>query len=171
MTAFSTDDYYNVLAEHVIEALQADTKLDDAGALDVALWELEFREHAGLYNANELPVVAVTVDGAGESTEQIGSIRRSYEVSIWVVTDGGRKDETEKTVKAFAARIERVMGQQGDPTKQLADVPTDLLEAQAGSVIVTHTSTEIGGGAVEGNLRGAAVLGFGVTVDFTLVFD
>ena len=62
MSAFSSDDTYNVIAEHVIEALQADAKLGSGGALAIKKWEQELRESAGDYNENELPAVAVTVD-------------------------------------------------------------------------------------------------------------
>ena len=144
MSAFQSDDYYNVIAEHVLETLQADSKLADAGALDVKTWEQELREDAGDFNSNELPAVSVTCD--------LSSV--------------------EETVKSFAARVERSMNQQEAETKQLSDVTADLLESISGSVQVTPVGTVIGGGPVEGNnLRGVAVLSFAVAVDFTVVID
>ena len=35
MSAYNNDDTYNVIAEHVIEALQADSKLGSGGALAI----------------------------------------------------------------------------------------------------------------------------------------
>jgi len=171
MTAFQTDDYYNVIAEHVIETLKLDAKLADSGALDVKLWEQEFREDAGEYNTNELPAVAVTCDLSQQAEASVAEDRRVYVVTVWVITDGGRKTNVEKSVKAYAARIERVMQQQHAGSKQLNDVTTDLLESVAGSVVVTPLGSAIGGGPVGESLRGVAVLTFGVSIDFTITID
>ena len=172
MTAFQTDDNYNVVAEHVIEALQADTKLAAAGPLEIKTWEQEFRDSAAAFNANELPAVAVSCDLSGQDEASTEEDRRLYVATVWVVTGGERLKNMLQTVKAYAARIERVMQQQHADTKQLSDVTTDLLEAVGGSVVVTILSTAIGGGAVENNpLRGVAVMTFGVSIDFTITID
>ena len=172
MTAFQTDDYYNVIAEHVLETLQADAKLADLGALDVKTWEQELREDAGQFNANELPAVSVTCDLSSQDEAAIAEDRRVYAVTIWVVTDGARMQNAAQTVKAYAARIERVMQQQHAVSKQLTDVTTDLLDSVAGSVTVTSLGTAIGGGPVEGNrLRGVAVMSFAVNIDFPITID
>lgn len=171
MTAFQTDDYYNVIAEHVIEALKLDAKLTDSGALDVKMWEQEFREHAGEYNTNELPAVAVSCDLSSHDEASLAEDRRVFVVTVWVVTDGGRKTNVEKSVKALAARIERAMQQQHAGTKQLNDVTTDLLDSVGGSVVVAPLGTAIGGGPVGETLRGVAVLTFGVSIDFTIIID
>jgi hypothetical protein len=99
-----------------------------------------------------------------------GENRRVYAVTIWVITDGGRKANVTQSVKAYAARIERAMMQQTDTSKQLNNVTADLLEAVSGSVIVSTPTTAIGGPVGEA-LRGAAVLTFGVSIDFTYVID
>lgn len=172
MTAFQTDDYYNVVAEHVIEALQADTKLADAGALDVKTWEQELRDDAGSFNANELPAISVTCDLSSVEVTGTQEIRKLFAVTVWVVTDGARQQNAAQAVKAYAARVERVMNQQDAESKQLSDVTTDLLESIAGSVQVAPVGTAIGGGPVEGNrLRGVAVLSFAVSIDFTVTID
>jgi hypothetical protein len=172
MTAFQTDDYYNVIAEHVIEALQADAKLTDSGTLDVKVWEQEFREDAGEYNANELPAVAVSCDLSSQDEANTQTDRRLYAVTVWVITKGSRLQNATQEVKAYAARIERCMQQQHATAKQLSDVTTDLLEAVSGSVVVQSLGTAIGGGAVEDStLRGVAVLTFGVSIDFNLTID
>ena len=172
MTAFVTDDYYNVLAEHVLEALQADVKLADAGALDVKTWEQELREDAGEFNSNELPSVSVAVDLSTVEVTGTQQIRRQFAVTIWVVTDGARQKNAAQTVKAYAARIERAMNQQDAESKQLSDVTADMLEAISGSVQVAPVGTAIGGGPVDGNrLRGVAVMSFAVSIDFTVTID
>lgn len=171
MTAYQTDDYYNVIAEHVLEAIELDTKLADAGALDVTTWEQELRDN-GMYNENELPCIAATCDFSAQDEAALGADRRVFAVTVWVITDGGRKTNVEKSVKAYAARVERVMQQQHDPTKQLSDVTTDLLESVPGSVVVQALGTAITEGPVEGNaIRGVAVLTFSVSIDFTITID
>tara|TARA_R110000824_G_scaffold152470_1_gene323702 strand:+ start:22850 stop:23368 length:519 start_codon:yes stop_codon:yes gene_type:complete len=172
MSAFQSDDYYNVIAEHVLETLQADSKLADAGALDVKTWEQELREDAGDFNSNELPAVSVTCDLSSVEDTGTQQFRRHFAVTVWIVTDGARMQNAAQTVKSFAARVERSMNQQEAETKQLSDVTADLLESISGSVQVTPVGTVIGGGPVEGNnLRGVAVLSFAVAVDFTVVID
>jgi hypothetical protein len=172
MSSFQTDDYYNVVAEHVLEALQADAKLGTSGALEVKTWEQELREDAGDFNANELPAVSVTCDLSGVEVTGTHSIRKQFSVTIWVVTDGARMQVAAQTVKAYAARIERCMNQQDAESKQLSDVTTDLLESDGGSVQVAPVGTVIGGGPVEGNhLRGVAVLSYAVSIDFTVTID
>ena len=173
MTAFQTDDYYNVIPEHVIEALQLDTKLAADGALEVKTWEAELRAN-GLYNENELPGVAVSSEFSSQEPASTGSDRRVFVVNIFIITDGGRKTNVEQSVKAFAARIERAMQQQSDPTKQINGLTADLLESVPGSVIVQALGTSISDpeGQVSGNaIRGVAVMQFSVSIDFTITID
>ena len=173
MTAYQTDDIYNVVPEHVIEALQADAKLGSGGALAVKTWEQEFRATAAEYNANELPAVAVTCDLAGVTAVSTGELTRAFMVTVWVVTEGGRKTATEQTVKAYAARIERALQQQHDSGKQLSNVPADLLDGIDGAVQVEPLGTAIADAAVQGSnaRRGVAVQTFAVSVDFTITID
>ena len=94
-------------------------------------------------------------------------------VTVWVVTEGGRKTATEQTVKAYAARIERALQQQHDSGKQLSNVPADLLDGIDGSVQVEPLGTAIADAAVQGSnaRRGGAVQTFAVSVDFTITID
>ena len=111
MSAFNSDDTYNVIAEHVIESLQADARLGTGGALAIKKWEQELREDAGVYNVNELPAVAVTVDLSGQAEASTGQDRATYMALVLVCVTGGRLINVKKTVKYYAARIERVMQQ------------------------------------------------------------
>ena len=173
MTAFQTDDWYNVVPEHVIEALQDDTKLGTGGTLAIKTWEPEFRDGADEYNENELPALAVTCDLAGTTAVALEQLTRAFVVTVWVVTDSGRKKNTEQSVKAYAARVERAMQQQHDASKQLKDVTTDLLESIATSVQVEPVGTAISDDAVQKSnaRRGVAVLTFAVSIDFTITID
>ena len=171
MTAFQTDDYYNVIPEHAIEALQSDAKLGTGAALAITTWEQEPRENLNDYNENELPAVAVTCDLSVVAEATTGTDRRTYMLTLWVVTTGARLQEATKEVKAYAARIERVMMQQHDSSKQLSNVTADLLEAESGTVVVTSESTAFDGGTEAGNLRGMAIMTFGVSIDFIITID
>lgn len=171
MSAFANDDTYNVVAEHVIEALVVDVKLKAKGALAITTWEQEFREDVEQYNDNELPLIAVTCDLSSQEEENTQQDRTTFVTTVWVVTGGGRLQNVTQSVKHYAARVERVMQQQHDTSKQLASVTADLADAQAGSVAVNKIGTAIGGGPAGESFRGVAVLTFGVSIDFTITID
>ena len=173
MSAFNSDDIYNVIAEHIIEALQADSKLGTGGTLSIKKWEQELREDAGDYNENELPAVAITVDLSEQDEQTNDQDRVVYLALIMVYIQGGRLITTAKNIKYYAARVERVMQQQHYTAKQLSDVTADLVDAQAGSVVVTKRDTAIGSGAIgdSQSLRGVAALSFAVSIDFTITED
>ena len=173
MSAFNSDDTYNVIAEHVIEALQADAKFGSGGALAIKKWEQELRESAGDYNENELPAVAVTVDLSTQDEIRQDQDRTVYMALVMLYAAGGRLLTVQKNVKYYAARIERVMQQQYYTAKQLASVTADLADAVSGSVVVEKVTTEIGAGAFGESQtpRGVAALGFAISIDFTITED
>lgn len=171
MTAFQTDDYYNVIAEHVIEAGQEDAKLGTGGTLAIKTWEAEHREGIEDYNNNELPAISCTVDLSAETEDTLGRNTNNYGLSIFIVVEGGRLKNVTQSVKAYAARFERVMSQQLLAGKQLSDVTTDLLDSVGGSVVVSKLGSAIGGGTVGQTLRGVAALTFQVSIDFNIVED
>ena len=172
MSAFSNDDTYNVVAEHVIEALQLDTKLGSGGALEIKLWEQELREDAASYNDNELPAIAVAVRIGGEDVISIGDrLEDGFIATIMTITGGGRLREIVQEAKRIAARVERVMRQQHLPDKQLNDLPADLDGGVTGSVEVSNPSTEADGGEVDDSLRGVAVTTVSIAVEIDMPED
>ncbi len=173
MSAYNNDDTYNVIAEHVIEALQADSKLGSGGALAIKKWEQELREDAGDYNENELPAIAVTVDLSEQDEVRVDQDRTVFLALIMIYTSGGRAITVRKNIKYYAARVERVMQQQHYTSKQLSSVTADLADAQAGSVIVEKRDTALVSGSIEeaGGLRGIAALTFAISIDFTITED
>jgi len=170
---YASDDYYNVLADHVVQALQADAKLGPGSgdALEVTTWEEEFRGDAAKYNANELPAVAVECGLSSRDPAAVGTDMKVFAVTVFVVTGAGREQLVDRTAKHFAARIERVMEQQDDPNKQLADVTADIDNAKAGSVTVSSLATAVGGGVLGGTMRGVAVLNFAIGLKFSIAND
>ncbi len=173
MSSFNNDDYYNVIAEHIIEALQADAKLGTGGDYAIATWDAEFRDgDASVYNANELPAVAVAVDGAGAEEQNLNADTETFSASVLVITTGGRIQTVSQDVKKYAARIERVMKQQHITSKQLASVTGDIANTVADSVVVKKQAAAIGAATLAGNtLRGVASLVFSVEIDFQIVED
>lgn len=180
MSAFDNDDTYNVIAEHVLEALQADAKLGTDGDLEIATWEQELREHAGMYNDNELPAVAATIHLGSQEVVTLGDrLENGFGGLIMVYTTGGQLRDTVQLAKRIAARIERVMQQQHLPDKQLSDLPTDLDGGEPGSVVVAIQGTQIGGGNVpigetedDGTvLRGVAAINIGINVEINMPED
>ncbi len=171
--SFDTDDTYNVIAAHVILALQADTKLGSGGTtLKVKTWEQELREDAGEYNDNELPAVAVTVNLSGQEVVTIGDrLEDGFIALIMVYTAGGQLRTAIQYVKRIAARIERVMQQQHLPLKQLSSLPSALAGGEPGSVEVAIQGTQVGGGDVDSKPRGVAAISVGIKVEINMPED
>ena len=170
---FDNDDYYNVIAEHALNAIAADAVLGTSGSMAFKIREQEFRGLASLYNQNELHAVAAAVDLSQQTPITTGVDTKAFGLNLWIITGGGRLQNVLKSVKDYAARTERVLLQQDNSNKQLDNVTADLLNAQSGSVRVEHAGSAIGGDAVgeSETYRGVAVLSFAVEIDFEIVND
>ena len=172
-SAFDNDDYYNVIAEHALKAIAADSVLGTSGSMAFKIREQEFRGLASFYNENELPAVASACDLSEQIPVTTSVDTKMFGLNLYVITGGGRLQNVLKSVKDYAARTERVILQQDHSNKQLDTVTTDLLNAQSGSVRVSHAGSAIGGDAVgeSETYRGVAVLSFAIEIDFEIVSD
>lgn len=172
MSEYGSDDTYNVIAEHVIEALQADPKLGTGGDLEVKTWEQEPREDASLYDEHELPAVSVTASLSGEDVVALDDrMEYGYQVLIEVVVGGGVLRTVIQDAKKYAARVERVMRQQHLPDKQMSDLPADLDGGVPGSVEVSSPNTVIDGGAVNEVVRGVAITSVSLAIEIDMPED
>ena len=64
-SVYETDDTFNVIEEHIKQALQADTKFASGGALEIKTFEEEHREDVGTYGEHELPAISIEVNISG----------------------------------------------------------------------------------------------------------
>lgn len=172
MSAFSSYDTYNIIAEHIIETLQTDSMLE-GGALDIVTWDAETRENAAVYNDHELPAVAVEVVHSGQEINPLSKMLTATYSAIIITTTLGDADlkTAKQQAKRIASRIERVLRQQNRPTKQLSDVTADLEGAFTDSVKITNVATLGDGGAVNNVLRGAAATACEIEITFTPTID
>jgi len=172
MSAFSSWDTYNVIAEHIIETLQGDSVLN-GGALGIQTFESETRETSAEYNDNELPAIAVEVVHAGQEINPLSKMQTATYSALIITTTSGNVSLTlaKQLAKRIAARIERLLRQQNRPDKQLSDVTTDLEGAFADSVKITNVATLTDGGVINNVLRGAAATTCEIEITFTPTID
>lgn len=168
---YASDNTFNVIEDHVIRALQGDADLGTGGALQVATWEQELRDHAGEYRENELPVIAVTCLGLGgqDLTTVPNGLEIDFPVVVWVVSTAAAKIRRTQKIKEFAARVVRVLLQQHLTTQQLDNLPAALEWAESGSVTVRLAEVGFEAGTVErqGNVfRAVAAVSAIITVSF-----
>jgi len=173
---YNSDDTFNVIEDHLIQALQADAKLGTGGALEVATWEQEHRNAISGYNENELPAISVEVGIAPAELLAIGDrMAWHYPTGIYIVITGGTLAYQKQTVKYFAARVVRVLQQQHYPDKQLVSLPDDLDGADTGDVMVNVEGVEILAGAPDEErpnvLRGYAVISADISVTYVIPED
>lgn len=173
MSAFSNWDIYNVISEHLIETLQTDAELGSGGSLEIATWDAEPRETASEYNDHELPAIAVDVAHSGNEINPLSKLTASTYSAVIITTTGGQADLTtvKQLAKRIAARIERVLRQQGRATKQLSDVTADLEGAMSDSLKLSNVATLTDGGVINNVLRGAAATTCDITIDFITPID
>lgn len=153
-SAYNNDDTFNVIEEHIQQALVADSKLAAAGALEIKLWEEEHREDVGTYAEHQLPACSIEVGISGTPTiETLGQLEYPYLAHIVVVAGGGNSTQVKKTAKYYAARFVRVLQQQHRSSLQLAGLPADLSGAETGGVQVVVQSAQVLVGATERNLN------------------
>lgn len=172
MSAFSSWDTYNVIAEHIIETLQGDSVLN-GGALGIQTFESETRETSAEYNDNELPAIAVEVVHSGQEINPLSKMQQATYSALIITTTSGDVTLTnaKQLAKRIAARIERLLRQQNRPDKQLSDVTTDLEGAFADSVKITNVATLTDGGVINNVLRGAAATTCEIEITFTPTID
>ena len=162
MTTYATDDWLNIVEEHVKEALQADAKLGTGGDLEIKTWEEEHRQDLGTYEEHFLPACSIEVTiGAPATDPTMGQDEFAFGASLLVVvggSSGGAKlSQVKKNAKHYGARVLRTLMQQQQSGKQLADLPADLSEGEVGAVRVAVQSVEPFAGTSERNqsvLRG-----------------
>jgi hypothetical protein len=172
MSAFSSWDTYNVIAEHIIETLQADTEFATSGSLEIQTWEAETRDPES-YNDYELPAIAVEVMHSGAEINPLSKMTRAeYTAAVFTITGGQAVLQTAKQqAKRIAARVERALKQQNRPSKQLSDVTTDLEGAYSDSVRVLNVETLNDGGVIDNVLRGAATIRLNIEITFETAID
>lgn len=172
---YANDNTWNVVEDHVILALQADTDLKAGGGLAIATWEQELPEDAGVYQANLLPAVAVEViQQRGEA--DIGfpdRVDQTYAVVVVVVVAGGELRQVKLRTKEYLSRVVRVLQQQHHTSKQLSGLPAALSGGETGSVRVWLTNATLMAGHLEsgGGLRGIAEISADVVVGMCLPED
>ena len=173
MSAFSNWDTYNVIAEHISEALQTDSVLGSSGAIEIQTWEAETRDNSADYSDYELPAVAIEVTHSGQEINPLSKhLTATYAALILTTTGGEAVLKTVKQLaKRIAVRIERNIRQQNISTKQFSDVTADLEGAISGSVKVTNAATQTDGGVVNNVMRGAAATTCEIQIDFTPTID
>jgi len=181
--AFATYEIYNLLAEKVIATLAADTVLASGGALEVKLWEQEFRDDAASFSDNELPAVsAAVVHSGGEVVEwKSGWHTAEFTAQILVTAAGNfssagtyaTPDAASIKARQIANRIERLCRQQNVLSKQFTAAPDALEGGIAKTLKVLSVTTTAFGGEVEGTniLRGAALIVVEFSVNFNPVID
>ena len=165
-------DFYNVINQQVIDALQEDTVLN-GGALDIATWDEELREDASVYNDHELPAIAVSTEQL-ESENARSDWVRTYYQTLHVVTmlgNGASVQSATKTAKQYAARVEYVWRQQMDATKQVSSVAAELDGAETDSIIVYDIAVETDAVALNGSFRGGAAVVVSWSIDFQPTID
>lgn len=173
--AFNNDDIWNVIEQHIVEAMQADAKLKTGGALAIATWEQELREDVGTYQSNQLPAVGVEV--LGQSAPEVVAIGDTvdyiYDAMIVMTTTGGTLPQVKKDTKYYGARAVRVLQQQHYPDKQLNNVPAAIGGADPGSVLVTVANVDFGAGTVENSnvLRGLIEISASVRISLIISED
>ena len=173
---YNSDDTFNVIEQHIVQAIQADTKLGTGGDLAIATFEQEHRDDLSTYGDNQLPACSVEV--VVQSLEEIAigdHVEYGYLAHLLIITGGGKTLQLMRAdIKYYAARVIRVLQQQHYPEKQLVGLPDDLAGAEIGEVMVTVSSTVVDAGATEQNpnaLRGLAEIFAVVTVGYTIPED
>lgn len=166
------DDVWNLIEEHIIEALQADADLGTGGELAIATWETELPEDVGVYQANLLPAVAVEV--TGQYAEELIGIPDladwTYDVTIVVTVAGGTLTQVKTRTKRYVARIIRCLLQQHRTDKQLNTLTSEMEGADPYSVRVNIASSgTVAGRVTNGSgLRGVGEIAATVTVGVCL---
>ena len=173
--AFSNDDIWNVIEQHIVEALQADAKLGTGGALEIATWEQELREDVGTYQSNQLPAVGVEVIGQS-APDVIGigdTVDYTYQAIVVIATTGGTLATVKADTKYYGSRAVRVLQQQHYPDKQLNNVTAAIGSAETGTVLVVVTNVDYGAGIAESSnaLRGLIEISASVRISLTISED
>jgi hydroxymethylpyrimidine/phosphomethylpyrimidine kinase len=154
---YDNDDTWNVVADHVLRALQQDAVL--MGELAIATWQQELPEDAAVFQANLLPAVAVETEGwQGATVEALTElVEHSYQVALAVVVTGGELGVVMADTKRYIARALQVLEQQHLPSKQLDGLPSAIEGAEPGSVRLDVSGATVLGEMLEGKgLRGLA---------------
>ena len=175
-STFNSDDTFNVIEDHLKQALAADTKLTSGGTLEIKTWEQEHRDDVSSYTENELPASSIEVGVQTATDIAIGDlVEYSYLAHILLITRGGQTlSLLQSEAKYYAARFVRVLQQQHYPTKQLVDLPSDIDGGEPGAVRVNITSAVVNVGTSERNpnvLRGLVEIFATVTVGIQIPED
>ena len=174
-SSYNNDDTFNVIEEHVKQALQADTKFASGGTLEIKKWEEEHRDDIGTYTEAQLPACSIEVNVSGVATDPTtDQLDYPYLAHVVIATGGGNLAQLRKDAKYFAARAVRVLQQQHYDDKQLSSLPADLDGGETGSVQVHVQSAEVMYGAMENNesvLRGLVDIVALVTVTYNIPED
>ena len=176
-TVYNSDDTFNVIEDHIKQALAADTKLATGGQMAIATFEQEHRTDLSSYMDNQLPAISVEVGVQSFEDVAIGDlIEYQFLAHIIVVTAGGKTAALIKAdAKYYAARVARVLQQQHYPDAPMAaNLPGDLDGGEPGAVRVTVSSVAHDVGSSERNpnaLRGLVEIFAVVTVGFQIPED
>ena len=117
-SVFNPDDYLNVVADHIIQTLQADPELASGGSLEIKKWEQEIREDAASFNDIDLPAVSAAAAETHETLDGFGG-RMSVEFpcQVIVTTAGGTEIDVAQEAKRIGSRVVRAVRQQDHPAK------------------------------------------------------
>lgn len=171
-TAFESDDYLNVAADHIIQTLQLDAELGGGGSLEIKKWEPEIREDAGSFNDIDLPAVSAACFGVAEELTGFGGrMRSTFQCSVIVTTAGGDETGTAQEAKRIAMRVARLLRQQQGPNKEYVGLPADLEGAIAGDLETSDPAVAAGSATVRDRLRGSAVITFNITLEIIMPVD
>ena len=176
-TVYNSDDTFNVIEDHIRQALVADTKLGSGGQMEIKTFEQEHRTDLASYNDNQLPAVSIEVGVQSLEDVAIGDlVEYQYLAHIIVVTEGGKTAALIKSdSKYYAARVARVLQQQHYPDAPMAaNLPGDLDGGELGAVRVTVSNVAHDVGSSERNpnaLRGLVEIFAVVAVGFQIPED
>ena len=175
-TIYNSDDTFNVIEDHIKQALAADTKFAAGGQMEIKTFEQEHREDVSSYTEIELPAVSVEVGVQTADDIAIGDlVEYAYLAHVLVVTQGGKTTALlQSDAKYYAARVVRVLQQQHYPDKQLESLYDDIDGGESGAVRVNITSATVNVGTSERNpnvLRGLVEIFAVVTVGIQIPED
>lgn len=167
--AYSKDDTFNVIEDHLTRALQDDTDLKTGGSLAITTWDQELRFDASHYQDNELPAL-ISLAGVPSDGGMIAidGMQVNFPIEVVVVISAADEQRRAKLAKEYLARVYRVLIQQHVTSKRLKALPEALDFAAQSSVDLTVTSGDFDSGEVQGVTRAVAVIEATVSIILTI---
>ena len=163
MATYASDDWLNVIEDHLTRALQDDADLGTDGDLEITTWDQELRHDAASYMDTELPACItqckLPVNGSMVGVDQL---RIGFPIQVWFALSAADEQRRQKLAKEYLARGLRVLLQQHVPGKLLKSLPANMDFATNSTIEIDINSGDFESGEVEGVTRAV------VQIDATL---